>query len=506
MRLLLGPRTLSWPVLALLAAAGLAGAVVSDPGASLEGRVLWLGAGVVGQIALTAVYLVGARLGAARSRVAVLCVVIAGAAARAAALAVLVDASDPLGAGQRMLSATVTFTAWGVLFGAAAQAWSDYRGSLEALLRRVDHAVAEADSLSQEWGTRLAHTPATQADLMRAAQALHSDIQGRLRPLSHRLWFGITQRQSRGRFLRAVSEEPLHAAWIAVVAFALYAWTISYHFGATVGILAALGTALAMALILAGADRLAAAHPRRAVAIRTGAVAVAILVPAAIDSATTGFRDPLGLLAVTVGLGVLIIGMQVVAAGLRQRRQVLEALSARVDALDGERLAIASHLHSTMQSRWTAAAMRLEEAAVSGDLDQARRALASARSLVDATAPASPPPVDLVDLTRAWEGIAAVRLDVPPDVPVAARPTLGRLVEEAIANAVRHGRARTIEVLVTVRDDAVDVVVTDDGLGLGSSPRKGLGSSWMDHVATWELTDGAQGARLTASIPVPPGS
>lgn len=509
MSLFLRSRTLSWMTLALLAVAGLVAAVVSDPAASLQGRLLWLGAGVVAQVALTIVYVVGAHLGAARSRLAVLGVVATGAAARAAVLIVLVDVlgtGDPLDAGQRMLSGTVTFTAWGVLLGASVQAWSDYRASLRTLLQRVDHTVEEAEALRVKWQSRLATAPGVPEDLSRTAQELHADIERRLRPLSHRLWFGLTDRQARRSFVTAASTEPLPVIWIAVVAFVLYAWTISYHFGVVVGTLAALATALAMALILALGRRLSRLRPRRSLAILLAAILLAILVPAAIDSATTGFRDPLGLVAVTVGLGVVIVVIQIVAVSLRQRRNTIDALGARVDALDGQRLTVASHVHSTMQSRWTAAAMRLEEAAHTGDVDAARVALAGARSLFDAAAPTAPTHVELTDLVRAWEGIAAVHLDVADDVPTVAHDTLGRLVEEAVANAVRHGRARSIDVLVTVRADAVEVVVTDDGRGLGESPRKGFGSSWMDRVATWELVDGAQGARLTASIPVPPGS
>ena len=507
MSLLLGPRTLSWPTIVLISIAGPLGALVSDPSAGLRDRLAWLGVGVVAQVALVVVYVAAARLGAGRSRLAVLAAVIVGSGARAVVLILALGAvglSDPLDVGPRLLSATVTFTVWGILLGALVQAWADYRDSLRALLRRVDRAVAEADELSEEWRSRLRSTTSAPADLARTAAALQADIEGRLRPLSHRLWFGITDRQSRRRFLHAIMTEPLPIRWIAVVSFALYAWTVSYTFGLVAAVIAAMGTAAAMALILSVADRLAAKASRRRVAIRLAAMAIALLVPAGIDAVTTNFRDLPGLAAVTVGLGMLIFALQAITVSAQQRRSTLESIARRVDALDADRAAVASQLHTTMQSRWTAAALRLQGAAETGDVASAHQAIADARAVFDEASPRAVEPTDLADLARSWEGIAAITVHVPPDVPDSTRSTLSLIVEEAIANAVRHGRARTIEVLVTVTAASVDVVVADDGSGVGVDAQPGFGSRWLDEVATWHLTSDLHGSRLSASIPCRP--
>lgn len=60
------------------------------------------------------------------------------------------------------------------------------------------------------------------------------------------------------------------------------------------------------------------------------------------------------------------------------------------------------------------------------------------------------------------------------DDPAASRLTRSerllavRVVEEAVSNALRHGRAQVVDVRVSRDDDAVEVRVSDDGVGFGT--------------------------------------
>lgn len=509
MNVFLGPRTLSWPTLALLAIVGPIAAVVSDPTAAPRDRLVWLGIGVIAQAVLTLIYIVGARLGGGRSRVAVLAVVSLGAAGRAiaiAAIANIVGPGDPLSGPQRVASATVTFIVWGVLLGAAVQSWADYRETLRALLRRVDRTLADADALSKEWQARLRTTSAFPDELAATALALQADIEKHLRPMSHRLWFGLTDRQARARFITSFMTEPIPLAWIAVISVGLYTWTVSYHFGFVFGLFSALLTVGCIIGVLLLSQALSRALPHYRAAIRVTTFVVAPLVTVPIDIWVIGQGDPLGVAAIMLAILTVIMGTQGVAVGLRLRRSSLYSLSTQVDILDAERSAAAARLHSTMQSRWTAAAMRLQEAAESADPESAQRAIADVRAVFDHTSPHDDTPTDLSTLARAWEGIAAITVHVPPDVPDVTRPTLSLLVEEAISNAIRHGRARTIDVLVTVTATTVDVVIVDDGSGVSADAQPGLGSRWLDGVATWRMTCDDHGSRLSASISCAPGS
>lgn len=94
--------------------------------------------------------------------------------------------------------------------------------------------------------------------------------------------------------------------------------------------------------------------------------------------------------------------------------------------------------------------------------------LAEARRFVQAL---TPPALDDTTLTEALRRLAAgpgaaFLLDGEPyPLPVEAEVALLRLTQEALANAVRHARARRIAVTLTYLDDEVTLDVFDDGVG-----------------------------------------
>lgn len=84
-----------------------------------------------------------------------------------------------------------------------------------------------------------------------------------------------------------------------------------------------------------------------------------------------------------------------------------------------------------------------------------------------------------------------------------------RIVQEALANVVRHAGATAADVRVVVADAAVLVTVEDNGHGRSDTAVAGVGVSSMRHRATElggdvEISDGADGAgtRVHARIPL----
>lgn len=61
--------------------------------------------------------------------------------------------------------------------------------------------------------------------------------------------------------------------------------------------------------------------------------------------------------------------------------------------------------------------------------------------------------------------------------------TVYRIVQEAVSNAVRHARAKYISVSVTAVQDRLNVVVTDDGIGLSGALQDGFGIRGMQERA-----------------------
>lgn len=91
---------------------------------------------------------------------------------------------------------------------------------------------------------------------------------------------------------------------------------------------------------------------------------------------------------------------------------------------------------------------------------------------------------------------------------------LHRIAQEAISNAIRHGKARRIVVELSQRQGRVTLTVEDDGVGLSEGWQKsqGLGTRIMAHRAAMIGADFALdhnptgGALVKCSLPIPPQS
>jgi signal transduction histidine kinase len=107
-----------------------------------------------------------------------------------------------------------------------------------------------------------------------------------------------------------------------------------------------------------------------------------------------------------------------------------------------------------------------------------REALAEMRRLVGVLrrpeeAPALAPQPSLQHLDRLVQqaGDAGLPVEVQiegrqGELPAGVDLTAYRLVQEALTNAVKHANAKRAEVLVRYGDDAVELIVTDDGEGV----------------------------------------
>ncbi|MEU8551595.1 GAF domain-containing protein [Streptomyces roseoverticillatus] len=111
--------------------------------------------------------------------------------------------------------------------------------------------------------------------------------------------------------------------------------------------------------------------------------------------------------------------------------------------------------------------------------------------------------------TRTLGFAPALRIEGPADtdVPAELAEQILAVVAEALSNAARHAAARRVEVMLTVAERAT-LTVTDDGVGVGSAPRRG-GLANMRSRA--ELHDGrlavetpeGGGTRIVWSVPLP---
>ena len=147
---------------------------------------------------------------------------------------------------------------------------------------------------------------------------------------------------------------------------------------------------------------------------------------------------------------------------------------------------------------------------------QLHEARTEIRRLADALGPGSLADLGLIAALRtlatrherAGLRVAIDGPDHPPAIPAGVEVATYRIVQEALANVVRHARARSCVVRLAFAN-GVDVEVIDDGIGLPDRPRQGVGLASMRERAA-ELggsfrVDRAPegGTRVAVSIPIP---
>ena len=225
------------------------------------------------------------------------------------------------------------------------------------------------------------------------------------------------------------------------------------------------------------------------------------------------------------------------------RHQLEELRSSRrlvASAEDAQRRRIAELLHGRVQTRLLVAWHRLTEcrALMGQDPERARAVLDQVADELDEVREQDVreishqlhPSVVQVglepavrSLLRRFQKSLAVRLEVAPEVARLDDPGVGgiaepvryavyRVLEEALANSWRHGRARHVEVRVWLQGSRLCVQVADDGQGVDTSRvAAGLGLRLIaDRVGllggTWQLTgQPGQGCCLTFELPLDVG-
>ena len=140
-------------------------------------------------------------------------------------------------------------------------------------------------------------------------------------------------------------------------------------------------------------------------------------------------------------------------------------------------------------------------------LDESRHAIATLARPVDASLDVSV--AQAAEEVAARDGIAVeLRLERGLQVPDAVHDALGRIVREAMGNAVRHGGADSVEVTLA-RSGRLQLVVEDNGAGLRDDQPNGTGFGLISMReraealgGTVQLTPGSpRGARLEVRLP-----
>lgn len=373
----------------------------------------------------------------------------------------------------------------------------EQEGVLDAL------SAAVADEVREEIRREIADLPVGELTPMTASEAV--------RRTSHRLWDGPgdgpRQRSDARRDVRRVlgitlQRQSLPPVAIPVVWAVAAVPTIVGNVGGLLAVVNIAFSCLAIWAALRLTSMMAARRPRRRVwfsalglllaAVMTGPVAYLLFDPRPLaDGIPMFLANLLWLLCVaaviTLASGALASGEQV----LRSLAEDITDDEVRARSLETETeqllREIAARLHGTVHSPVVARAAL----AVSSDDDELRQRLIDSvgqltlvdvmgddATLRDCLAATVEPRLPLVDVTVEVDGPEAVR---PPSA--GSLRSVASTVDEAIANAYRHGGATSLEIRAEVRRDLVIVTVVDDGRGVASGGDPGLGSRLFDAMA-----------------------
>jgi signal transduction histidine kinase len=219
----------------------------------------------------------------------------------------------------------------------------------------------------------------------------------------------------------------------------------------------------------------------------------------------------LWLAMVTIFSGTAIAAVQSSEAILAELRRKVSEAEIQAVAADEElamvRRELAEQLHGPVRSRLNAASAALQGV---GGADEARvgAALQDALQSLSAADQSAASSVDLhAEISRVldpWQPLLDLEVSCPP-MRTERAGVAAVLIEEAVANAYRHGRASSVQVTVDAHASALVIEVSDNGRGLPAEVEPGLGTSLLNHHAPdgWSrVSDPEQGARIRAALPL----
>ena len=354
-----------------------------------------------------------------------------------------------------------------------------------------------------------------------------------IRPLSRRLWMnpddGVPAIRWRTTVLETVKNEPFRPLALIVIHVLGTLATNSLIFGATTASLMALSVSAYVLVVTIPANLGMKRHPNHHQALFLGACFLLQLnvIPMAIwRNSISPSSGSMTWIAVQVVASILLILITSGFASWNRMRRSIDSLyletidSTQVQTIAQSRAAtdlaqeLSQELHGTLQTKLVACAMASDYAISSGDLDmlklalyEAQRVLSSNLELAESDRTVSAEVRHKISL---WEGLCEFTTSIDPLVDLRAygdekaSRTVGRVVEEGISNALRHGEAGFISVTITPdSNDGIRIVVTDDGKGpTENSP--GIGSAFLSQATRgqWSLDPCQTGSQLSACVPL----
>ena len=215
-------------------------------------------------------------------------------------------------------------------------------------------------------------------------------------------------------------------------------------------------------------------------------------------------------------LPVLIVAASFIELAFSDRKTLMEILSKESRVQNEDFLAkvnrgnAASFLHNSLQSELTALALQLDSVAKNPEADQSKYVMERVESFITRSRSEDfenfleSPEIRLRRILESWEGIATISLNLDEKIyNDGARASLTvQLIQESISNAIRSGRANEISISGEFFGDSFKITVSDNGKAVTTNRKRGIGSEWIDSIATedWAFEETDKGRTLKVEI------
>ena len=463
------------------------------------------------------------------------------------------DLADPTAPTVRAINSGITVIIWMGIIGLMLEAQSSYVREYQDLYQRflmlksgrlpdgralnsgrlseIAEQVAQMTSPVRTKLAKLSEGSFTDAQVREAVADLQQVVKEQIRPLSHRLWFDRTSHLLKFKLSNLLldafkTDETPILFFTALTTFSIFVGTtvsmginkgavISLIFGMTIYMLFTLEKLLLKIEIIKSKF----IHPIFLILIATVPLLLTHVYFNFSEIAYWGLFSNIGV-AGSVFLTAIFTTM--LSQSLIDRAKIIDILTAQITsgyveehlqaiARMTEDSEIASYLHSSLQSELTAVALKLDQAAKSGNRDEVKSIIQYAQIVIERDLTVNfhageHSPLERINaLLDAWRGIADIKIDLQKIelCETQVLTDISQVIEEAVSDAVRFGNANLISISGDASPDHYYFKVTDNGK---SKPQggSGLGTILLDEIAPnlWRREFALEGTNLEVWIPL----
>jgi signal transduction histidine kinase len=463
------------------------------------------------------------------------------------------DLADSIAPVVRAINSGITVVIWMGIIGLMLEAQSSYVREYQDLYQRflmlksgrlpdgralnsgrlseIAEQVAQMTSPVRTKLAKLSEGSFTDAQVREAVADLQQVVKEQIRPLSHRLWFDRTSHLLKFRISNLLldafkTDETPILFFTALITFSIFFGTtvsMGINIGAVISIIFGITIYMLFTLekLLLKIEMIKSRfiHPIFLILVATVPL---LLTHVYFNLSEIAYWSLYSNVGVAGSVFLTAIFTTMLSQSLMDRAKIIDILTTQITsgyveehlqaiARMTEDSEIASYLHSSLQSELTAVALKLDQAAKSGNRDEVKSIIQYAQIVIERDLTVNfhageHSPLERINaLLDAWRGIADIKIDLQKIelCETQVLTDISQVIEEAVSDAVRFGNANLISISGDASPDHYYFKVTDNGK---SKPQggSGLGTILLDEIAPnlWRREFALEGTNLEVWIPL----